>query len=117
MVVPFFIMLLFGIVEFGRAMMVQQMMTNAAREGAREAVIPGKTTADAKAAAIAALAVTGIPCDENKITVTPDPAAAFDNAQITVTISIPFSDVSWIAGSYITAKLTSSTSMRSERFD
>lgn len=117
LVVPFFIVLLFGIVEFGRAMMVQQTLTNAAREAARVAVIPGTTTSEAKAAAISALSVTGIPCNENHITITPDPSQAFDNAQITVQVSIPFSDVSWIAGTYISANLSSTTSMRSERYE
>lgn len=117
LVVPFFLMLLFGIVEFGRAMMVQQMMVNATREGARVAVLPGSTTADVRSAVVDALAVTGVPCEDDDITVTPDPSTAYNNAQISVSVAIPFSDVSWIAGTYITADLNAATSMRSERFD
>lgn len=34
-VAPIFVLLLFGMLEFGRMVMVQQILTNATREGAR----------------------------------------------------------------------------------
>ena len=40
-----FLLLTVGIIEFGRAFMVQQIVTNAAREGARHGVLPGATNA------------------------------------------------------------------------
>lgn len=40
-VVPMLIVILVGIFEFGRAWHVRQVVTNAAREGARTAVLPG----------------------------------------------------------------------------
>ena len=43
-VAPIFILLLFGMIEYGRMVMVQQMLTNATREGARQAVLDGATT-------------------------------------------------------------------------
>ena len=43
-VLPILILALVGIIEFGRAVMVQQIITNAAREGARRGVTPGVTT-------------------------------------------------------------------------
>jgi Flp pilus assembly protein TadG len=42
-VLPIFILAIIGIIEFGRAIMVQQILTNAAREGARRAIITGAT--------------------------------------------------------------------------
>jgi Flp pilus assembly protein TadG len=42
-VLPIFILAIIGIIEFGRAVMVQQILTNAAREGARRAIIQGAT--------------------------------------------------------------------------
>lgn len=39
LVLPLFIMLLVGIVEFSRVLMVKQVITNAAREGARAGAI------------------------------------------------------------------------------
>ena len=34
-----FFLMVFGMIEFGRAIMVQQVLTNASREGARVAVL------------------------------------------------------------------------------
>ncbi len=45
-VLPVFMMVTLGIVEFGRAMMVGQLVTNAAREGARLGIIDGNTNND-----------------------------------------------------------------------
>lgn len=42
-VLPIFLMLVLGIIEMGRVMMINQMACNACREGARRAVIPGMT--------------------------------------------------------------------------
>ncbi|MDB4749618.1 pilus assembly protein [Rubripirellula sp.] len=42
-VLPLLLILVFGIIEFGRAMMVQQILVNTAREAARRAVVPGAT--------------------------------------------------------------------------
>ena len=39
LVLPILLMLLFGVVEFGRVLMVKQAITNAAREGARAGAV------------------------------------------------------------------------------
>jgi Flp pilus assembly protein TadG len=44
--VPIILLISVGIFEFGRAYQTQQVLTNAAREGARLAVISGSTDAD-----------------------------------------------------------------------
>ena len=43
LVAPVFVVMVFGLIEFGRAIMVQQVMTNAAREGARLAILDSPT--------------------------------------------------------------------------
>ena len=43
LVLPVLLLAIMGMLEFGRAFMVQQIITNAAREGARRAVIPNAT--------------------------------------------------------------------------
>ena len=117
MVVPFFILLIMGIVEIGRAMSVQQMLINATREGARVATVDGTTSMEVKQTVIDSLTATGITVTAEMVTVDPDPNSALGNAPITVSVSVPFSEVSWVAASYITANLSASSSMRSERFD
>jgi len=47
-VLPIFILAIIGIIEFGRAVMVQQILVNAAREGARRAIVPGATSDEVK---------------------------------------------------------------------
>ena len=42
-VVPFFLILVFGMIDFGRAMMISQVIQNASREGARLASTDGAT--------------------------------------------------------------------------
>lgn len=49
-VLPLFLLLLLGIIEMGRVIMLHQVATNAAREGARRAVVPGATQATVTAA-------------------------------------------------------------------
>ena len=46
--VPIILLLSVGIFEFGRAYQTQQVLTNAAREGARVAVIEGTTDAEVR---------------------------------------------------------------------
>ncbi|MHC4234679.1 MAG: TadE/TadG family type IV pilus assembly protein [Planctomycetota bacterium] len=43
LVLPFFLVLFFGIVEFGNAWRKYSLITNGAREGAREAVLPSSS--------------------------------------------------------------------------
>jgi Flp pilus assembly protein TadG len=47
--VPIILLISVGIFEFGRAYQTQQVLVNAAREGARLAVIEGSTDADVRA--------------------------------------------------------------------
>ncbi|MGB6041722.1 MAG: TadE family protein, partial [Pirellulales bacterium] len=39
LVAPLFVLMVMGMIEVGRAIMVQQVLTNASREGARRAVL------------------------------------------------------------------------------
>ena len=46
LVLPLFVTLMLGIVEFSQSMMVSQLLTNAAREGGRRGGLPGSTNAE-----------------------------------------------------------------------
>jgi len=43
LILPIFAMMIFGVIEFGRAFYTMHMLSNAAREGARTASLPDKT--------------------------------------------------------------------------
>jgi Flp pilus assembly protein TadG len=49
MILPLIMLISVGIFEFGRAYQTSQVLTNAAREGARLAVIEGRTDGDVRA--------------------------------------------------------------------
>lgn len=71
LVVPLLLLLLLGIVEFARAWNVHQVLTDAAREGARETVVDnGKTEAEVKQIIIDAAGRGAIPLTVGDITIT-----------------------------------------------
>jgi len=94
-VAPLFFLLLLGMVEIGRMVMVQQVITNASREGARIGVLDGSTTTDVMNAVEGYLASGGV--RNATVTITPDPPsqAGYDEP-VTVTVRVPFSQVSWL---------------------
>jgi Flp pilus assembly protein TadG len=96
-VAPLFFLLIFGMIEFGRMVMVQQILTNAAREGARKAVLDGSTTADVTNTVITHLNDAKITVTTSNIVITPsNPATANYGDPVTVKVSVPFSEVSWL---------------------
>lgn len=95
LVAPVFFLLILGMIEFGRMVMVQQVITNASREGARRAVVDGVTTSQVLAVVEDYLAGGSI--SGASVTVNPDPidSAGFGEP-VTVTVVVPFRQVSWL---------------------
>jgi Flp pilus assembly protein TadG len=116
-VAPVFFLLIFGMIEYGRMVMVQQVITNASREGARLAVLDGATYAEVDARVDEYLVSASIDTASAVLTVAPNPPtnAAFGDP-ITVTVSIPFAEVSWLPSPmYLGGKtLSATTVMRRE---
>lgn len=84
-------------IEYGRMVMVQQVITNASREGARRAVLDGATTSEVVAAVEEFLDQASVSGPNLEIIVTPDPPGSAENGDpVSVTVSVPFTDVSWI---------------------
>ena len=94
-VAPIFLLLVFGMIEYGRMVMVQQVLTNASREGARCAVLDGTThqeVVDTVTAYLTSGSIQGA-----NITVTPtNPEDAGFGDPVTVSVDIGFSQVSWL---------------------
>ncbi|RCS54241.1 pilus assembly protein [Bremerella cremea] len=116
-VAPLFILLIFGMIEYGRMVMVQQVITNASREGARRAVLDGATTSTAVAAVNEFLDTAAVNSGSVEVIVSPDPPenAGYGGA-VTVTVSVPFSKVSWLPSPmYLgSTTLVAKTTMRRE---
>ncbi|MFW6170603.1 MAG: TadE/TadG family type IV pilus assembly protein, partial [Planctomycetota bacterium] len=114
-VAPVFLLFALGMIEYGRMVMVQQVITNASREGARIAVLEGSTSTDVEGAVNAYLSSGSI--SGASITVTPtnlDEMAFGD--PVTVTVDVPFDQVSWLPSPmYLSGKtLSATTVMRRE---
>jgi Flp pilus assembly protein TadG len=127
LVLPIFLALVLGIIEFGRGLMVAQLVTNAAREGARKAILDGSTNSDITST-IQSLLATSANVSTGNITVTitvtpasgnPDPgndiAACKSKDLITIKVQVPFDKVALLAGKYLNGKLlTGQAAMRHE---
>jgi Flp pilus assembly protein TadG len=60
LILPLFMLLVFGTLEFGRAYYDMHLLTNAARSGARLGTLPGKVEADVNSAVSASLTAVGM---------------------------------------------------------
>lgn len=97
LIAPVLFLLAFGIIEFGRMVMVQQVLTNASREGARVAVLDGTTNTEFEAAVDTYLDSAAVSSASATRTVSPALPTSDDYVgAITVTVSIPFDQVSWL---------------------
>lgn len=127
LVLPLFMMVVLGIIEFGRAMMVSQLVTNSAREATRLAIIDGATNSSVtqwvkdfmvQSCGVAANDVT-VDITVTAATGNPNPANEIGNATsrdlVTVNVSVPFNKVSYIPGNYLAGKnLSAQSAMRHE---
>jgi Flp pilus assembly protein TadG len=94
-VAPIFLLFVFGIIEYGRMVMVQQILTNSAREGARVGILDNSTQVDVETAVNQSLGAGGISGAE--ITITPNPpSGAASGDPVSVQVSVAFDQVSWL---------------------
>ncbi|MCA9065410.1 MAG: pilus assembly protein [Planctomycetaceae bacterium] len=123
---PVFMLILLGIVEFGRAMSVSQMLNSAAREGCRSAIIDGSTT-EGITAEIKEHVVSMIGCSGDSVTVSiavtsrntgaavAELSAAESRDLIEIDVSVPYSAVSFAVNNFLQGQsLRGECSMRHE---
>ncbi len=95
LVAPFFFLLVFGLVEAARLVMVCVTLSYAAHEGCRTGIAAGSTTADVQQAIEAALR-TGF-LSNVEVSISPsEVASAMQGTPITVRLRVPLSGVSWL---------------------
>lgn len=118
-VLPVFLLLMIGLIEFGRAVMIHQILVNAAREGIRTAVIPGATNADVTSEVEKWLVTLDAP--GRQIAITDEDGNAVDLATVNsrdivrVSVSVPYNEVGVGITSYFTDSIRSASSqMRKE---
>ncbi len=111
--------LVLGIIEFGRAMMVLEMLNNAARNGVRVGALKGSANTDVASAVTSALSGAGFSGTTNTIQVngaTADVSTAVPGDAITVIVQVPYNHVTWLPTSMFLAGRTlgSNVTMRHE---
>ena len=99
-VLPVLLLLVFGIIEFGHVAYVRHVLINAATVGARAAIVPGATEEGVKDVVDQALAAGRLDDYDIKYDYTPE----------TVTLSVPYSQVS-LLGIFDEFTLTSRCTM------
>ena len=114
LVAPLLVLLVLCMIEFGRMLMVQQILTNGAREGARKAVLPGATDAQVQTTIdnyMSAASISGF-----SRSVSPSTDSATGGTSITITVTVPYSNVTWLPVAQIlkNTTLTSTVVMRKE---
>ena len=126
LVLPIMLLVFGGIVDFGLLLQRQQVVTNAAREGARLAVLPGYQEPDVQAR-VTQFVREGLNNDtltpaasRTFVTLTPATGPAFQAARVSVTLADrflilgPIVSLAGGSGSFGTIALTATTTMRVE---
>ena len=110
-VLPFIMGLLLGMWEVGRMVEMQQILANAAREGARQASTGNYTNSQVQTIVTNYLTEAGIPTANVVVTVADntsgtDVSSATYLDQLQVTVTIPYGDVRWSAATVYTPATT-----------
>jgi Flp pilus assembly protein TadG len=115
-IAPVFFMLILGIIEIGRAMMVQQVLVNASRVGARQAALLSSSQSGVQNAVTEY--ANGVGIHGVNVSVSPDPATVAAGQPVTVGASIGFSSVRWLRTPWIMGgrTLSATSTMRKEGF-
>lgn len=119
-VAPIFFLVVLGIFEIGRACMVVELLTEAARQACRKSVIEGTSGPAAQQAAIDYLTGVGINGETASVYVNGQPIGTTDLStmpaytDITVVVSVPASNVTWVPAGFITGNLSGQFTMRRE---
>ena len=115
-VTPLLLTMLFGIMEFGRVFMVSETLNTATREACRIGIVQGSTSNDIQARFDQSTAALGDAVSFSNVTVAEDVPEGADYTVVTVTVQIPYNNVS-LFGNYLgldTTTLGASCSMRKE---
>jgi Flp pilus assembly protein TadG len=118
LLIPIFTMFVFGQIEASRAGMVAQLLTNAAREGARVAAMPDTMDSSAVTSRVnQVLSGSGISFSDSDVGLTPPNwNTAPRGTAITVTLAADYSKAQWTTPIYMKIKtMTASATMSSER--
>lgn len=119
-VAPVFFMMVLGLIEIGRACMVTELLTEAARRACRAGVIEGSSSAQMQSAASDYLSSVGINGETANVYVNDQPAGSTNVStmpaytEMTVVVIVPISDVAWTPIWFVPGSLSGQYTMRRE---
>ena len=124
LVFPLLLMIILGIVDFALMFQRYEVVTNAVREGARVAVLPGYTEPDVQAQVASYIAAGGLPTTAGNPTVTvtpttiPDGGGTWPATTVAIDYAHAYSFVGalagWFGGSLSPVTLQVESTMRNE---
>ena len=124
MVFPLLLLVVLGIVDFGFMFQRLEVLTNAAREGARVAVLPGYDATDVENRVMEYVASGGVPTGAGNptVTVTTTAAAVGLNSWPATTVNVSYQHsymflgavAGWFGGSFSSISLETEAMMRNE---
>lgn len=97
LITPILLLMIFGIIEFGRVLSVQHLLNTAAREAARVAVLPGADNSAVTAKAAEVLSGGGLAYDAIEFSPS-DLSSAGRDDPITVRIRVNYESIAWVGG-------------------
>ena len=117
-VAPIMFMVVVAMFELGRSMSIQQTLTNAAREGAREAILPSATVSSVEAV-VAGYTEASLSNGNATTASTPDPSTAIPGQLITVMVTSNLTPMTrygmrWFGSEY---QMSATATMRKEGFE
>jgi len=122
-VLPLLLFVILGVAEFGFVFQRFEVLTNAAREGARMAVLPGYTDGDVEARVIAyadaaglnGLTAADIDVDDDTIALATGPSLASRRVTVRFTHTyLFFPQITWFGGALNSVLLRAVSEMRAE---
>jgi Flp pilus assembly protein TadG len=127
LILPAFLMMIFGILEFGRFVMVGQMVTAASRQGCRVAVLSNATTQDVVTevtnylagggidATAVTVEITGQAIPNGPATQVIDLAEIKQGLSVRVLVECEYEGVAWLNSGFVDLpNITVATTMRKE---
>ena len=113
LILPVIFVFFAGMIEISRVLLLQHTADTAAYEGARDAMVPGATSEDARNSAQELLRAAGL--RRTTVTVMPEDINE-ETSLITVMVEVPLTSNYWITPFWFTrAKLTSEVTLFCER--
>jgi Flp pilus assembly protein TadG len=120
-VAPVLFGMIIGVIELGRGLMVQQLLTESARRGARAGVIEGTSSTQIKSAVTDYLATVGIDGSTAGVSVNDAPVDTVEAqnmpayTELTVSVSVPVSSCTWVpVGWFLSGSISGQYTMRRE---